>query len=209
MFSHQTALALHDLPDVLPAQIHLTLTDAWRRRRLRVPTDVIIHYSEHPSPRIRAYWSAVARWLGKDRRFARLLALHEGPALDLLPVGTDFQIGRLGEDPRFAGSALRVPAETLRDRAADVLTPEALVRLHPGYRNRVRMGPTWRADVWTALERAPDLSAAEAARKVGCSFAAAWQVVQDFGLLRSARRYATQPDLGAQRQPSAETGCST
>lgn len=165
--------------------------------------------SEHPSPRVRAYWSAVARWLGKDRRFARLLALHEGPALELLPVGTDFQIGRRGEDPRFAGSALRVPAETLRDRAADVLTPEALVRLHPGYRNRVRMGPTWRADVWTALERAPDLSAAEAARKVGCSFAAAWQVVQDFGLLRSACSHATQPDLGAQRQPSAETGCST
>ena len=38
--------------------------------------------SEHPSARVRAYWVAVARWLGKDRRFARLAKLHDAPALD-------------------------------------------------------------------------------------------------------------------------------
>ena len=31
--SHQTALSLHGLSDVLPAQVHLTLPEAWRRRR--------------------------------------------------------------------------------------------------------------------------------------------------------------------------------
>jgi len=55
------------------------------------------------------------------------------------------------------------------------------------------MGPTWRADVWTALEEEPDVSVAEAARRAGCSFATAWQVVQDFQLLhavpRDARRF--------------------
>lgn len=139
--------------------------------------------SEHPSARVRAYWAAVAHWLGKDRRFARLAKLHAGPAVDLLPVGTEFQIARRGEDERFARSVLRVPAGSLRDRSADVLSPESLVRRHAGYRNRVRMGPTWRADVWTVLERDPDLSVAEVARRAGCSFAAAWQVVQDFTLL--------------------------
>jgi predicted transcriptional regulator of viral defense system len=44
--SHQTALALHDLSDVLPAQIHLTLPEAWRRRRFRVPADVVLHYAD-------------------------------------------------------------------------------------------------------------------------------------------------------------------
>ena len=44
VFSHQTALALHDLSDVLPAQVHLTLPEAWRQRRLRVPDGVILHY---------------------------------------------------------------------------------------------------------------------------------------------------------------------
>lgn len=149
--------------------------------------------SDHASARVRTYWAAVARWLGKDRRFSRLAKLHEGPAIDLLPVGTDFQIARRGEDERFAGSALRVPAGSLRDRDADVLSPELLVRRHAGYRNRVRMGPTWRADVWSVLERAPELSVAEVARRAGCSFATAWHVVQDFTLLRKSGCHAASP----------------
>jgi len=144
--------------------------------------------SEHGSDRVRAYWAAVGRWLSKDRRFARLAKLHEGAPIDLLPVGTDFQIARRGEDERFTDSALRVPAGTLRDRAADVLSPEVLVRRHAGYRNRVVMGPTWRADVWTVLEEEPDVSVAEAARRAGCSFATAWQVVQDYRLLHAEPR---------------------
>lgn len=141
--------------------------------------------ADHPSERVLAYWAAVATWLQKDRRFARVAKLYHGPALDLLPVGTDFQITRRGEDARFEGSPLRVPAGTLRDRTADVLSPESLVRQHAGYRNRVRMGPSWRADVWTVLERDPELSAAEAARRAGCSFATAWRVVEDFRVLQN------------------------
>lgn len=139
---------------------------------------------EHSSERVRAYWAAVATWLVKDRRFARLAAAHAAPTVDLLRVGTQFQISRRGEDDRFAGAVLRVPAGTLRDRASDVLSPDALARLHPGYRNRVRMGPSWRADVWTLLEREPDLSVADVARRAYCSFATGWQVVQDFNLMR-------------------------
>lgn len=46
VFSHQTALALHDLSDVLPARVHLTLPAAWRKRRLRVPDGVVLHYGD-------------------------------------------------------------------------------------------------------------------------------------------------------------------
>ena len=142
--------------------------------------------SEHGSGRVHAYWAAVARWLSKDRRFARLAKHHDGPPVDLLSVGTDFQIARRGEDERLAGSPLRGPAGILRDRDADVLSPKVLVRRHAGYRNRVLIGPTWRADVWTVLGEEPDVSVAEAARRAGCSFATAWQVVQDFRVLRNA-----------------------
>jgi predicted transcriptional regulator of viral defense system len=48
VFSHQTALALHDLSDVLPAQVHLTLPSEWRKRRLRVPSGVVLHYEDVP-----------------------------------------------------------------------------------------------------------------------------------------------------------------
>ncbi|MBL4686139.1 MAG: hypothetical protein JKY37_16215 [Nannocystaceae bacterium] len=139
---------------------------------------------EHPSMRVHTYWASVANRLAKDRRFVRLKKLHHGPSIDLLPVGSDFQIARRGEDDRFAGSALRVPAGILRDRETDVLSPKALVRQHAGYRNRVLMGPTWRADVWTVLESEAEMSIAEVARRAGCSFATAWQVSQDFRLLR-------------------------
>ena len=139
--------------------------------------------SEPLSERVRAYWAALAALLARDRRFARLKRLYDGPPVDLLPVGNDFQIARRGEDERFAGSPLRVPAGTLRDREADVLSPKALLGRHAGYRNRVLMGPTWRADVWTVLEAEPTLNPAEAARRAGSSFTTAWQVVQDFRLL--------------------------
>ena len=56
--SHQTALALHGLSDALPANIHLTLPGAWRRRRFRVPAGVVLHYADVPSED-RAWFGAV------------------------------------------------------------------------------------------------------------------------------------------------------
>jgi hypothetical protein len=151
----------------------------------------------HPSLRVRAYWSAIATWLSADRRFARLARVHRGGAVDLLSVGTDFQLARRGADERFAGSKVRVPRGALRDRIDDVLSPAALARRHPGYRNRVIIGPTWRADVWTILEKSPTLRIAEIARRASCSFATAWQVAQDFRLLAQAGeprdRIVTEP----------------
>jgi len=48
VFSHETALLLYDLSDVLPAQIHLTLPAAWTKRRFRVPKGVVLHHSDVP-----------------------------------------------------------------------------------------------------------------------------------------------------------------
>jgi predicted transcriptional regulator of viral defense system len=45
VFSHETALAQHDLSDVMPARVHVTLPDRWRKRRLRVPTGVVLHFA--------------------------------------------------------------------------------------------------------------------------------------------------------------------
>lgn len=135
------------------------------------------------SPRVRAFWAAVAQWLDKDRRLARLLDLHDGPRVDVLRVGTDFQVRRKGEDSRFHDTVLRVPAGVLRDRIDDVLSPAELAKRHCTYRHRVLMGPNYRADMWAALESDPSLSPAELARRTYGSFATAWQVKQDFELL--------------------------
>jgi hypothetical protein len=138
------------------------------------------------SARVRALWSALARWQGKDRRFARIAQIRGPRRLDLLGVGTDFQVKRHGEDGRFAGSALRVPANVLRDRATDVEQPGELARHHHAYRCRVMIGPSYRADMWAALEDDPTLAAAALARKTYGSFATAWHVRRDFAMLADA-----------------------
>ncbi len=132
---------------------------------------------------VRAFWAAVGHWLGKDRRFSRLRELYEGRRIDLLEVGADFQVERRGEDERFRDTPIRVPSGTLRDRRSDVLTPRQLARLHPVYRERIRMGPNYRADMWAELTQDPALSASELARKTYGSYGTAWEVRRDFGLL--------------------------
>jgi len=46
ILSHETALMLHDLSDVLSARVHLTVPPEWRERRLRVPDGVVLHYAK-------------------------------------------------------------------------------------------------------------------------------------------------------------------
>lgn len=48
VISHDTALLLHELSDALPAQVHMTLPTSWRRRRLRVPDVLVLHYADVP-----------------------------------------------------------------------------------------------------------------------------------------------------------------
>jgi predicted transcriptional regulator of viral defense system len=45
-FSHLTALALHELSDVLPHKIHLTVPECNRRRRVAIPAGVKVHHAE-------------------------------------------------------------------------------------------------------------------------------------------------------------------
>ena len=149
----------------------------------------VVASQEHE--RVRAFWSAVAAWKGKDRRFSRMQRLHQGPRVDLLATGNAFHVRRQGEDPRFEGGALCVPAGTLRDRSSDILTPAELCRRHAAYRHRVMMGPSYRADAFAALEACPDLTAADLARRTYASFATAWQVKRDFSLVQRAKMFVT------------------
>ncbi len=148
------------------------------------------------SYRVRALWSALSYWQKKDHRFARLLRSYSGPRLDVIEGGSEFQIKRFGEDSRFQGSEIRVAANLLRNRPADVLPPAELARRHLAYRWRIVMGPSYRADMWAALERDRTLSVADLARQTYGSFATAWRVRRDFGLV-------TKPPAPARVKKSA------
>ena len=132
--------------------------------------------------RFRAYWAGVAYWLRKDNRWAKIARMYPGPPVYLSRLGRDVARAALehkGEDPRFAGSRLRVPLGMLRDRAADVASPEAMAMRHSWYRERLRQGPTYRADCWAELERDPTMTAAQLARRVGCTYPVAHRAIQD------------------------------
>ena len=146
---------------------------------------------------MRAFWSALALWRAADRRFARLGRGYRGPRVDLLPTGTDFQVERHGEDARFTGTCLRVPANALRERPADVLSPAELAGSHRPYGWRLVIGPVYRADMWAALEQEPSLSPSALARATYGSFATAWQVKRDFEAWRS------RPNSRMVRAPSS------
>lgn len=75
VFSHQSALALHDLSDALPSQVHLTLPNAWKKRRLRVPDGVVLHYAD----------IAERNWFGPVPATAPLRSLNDCAAEHLPP----------------------------------------------------------------------------------------------------------------------------
>ena len=73
------------------------------------------------SPRVRAFWAAIANWSTPTSRW-HLLAQRdalEAPT-ELLRTGTRFLLARHGEDPRFAASGLIVPRNVLSDRKSTV-----------------------------------------------------------------------------------------
>jgi hypothetical protein len=155
-------------------EIHASRVNADRLARL------VMQCASGPA---RVYWSAVARWLEKDRRFARMAGVCVGPRIPLLLAGTGFQVSRRGEDPRFAGGPLIVPGGVLRARPGDILPPAELARRHRTYWWRVLLGPTYRADMMAAFEASPDLSAADLARACYGSFATAHAVRRDWATL--------------------------
>jgi predicted transcriptional regulator of viral defense system len=46
VFSHETALALHELSDVMPATRHITVPLSWAHRRVKLPGGIELHFSE-------------------------------------------------------------------------------------------------------------------------------------------------------------------
>jgi predicted transcriptional regulator of viral defense system len=48
VFSHDSALFLHDLSDVLPIRAHVTLPVSWKTRLIQIPQDIAVYYADIP-----------------------------------------------------------------------------------------------------------------------------------------------------------------
>ncbi len=58
VISHQTALSVLELSDVMPPKVHLTVPLSWATRRLRVPKSIELHHGDVPK-QDRAWFGAV------------------------------------------------------------------------------------------------------------------------------------------------------
>ena len=61
--------------------------------------------------------------------------------------------------------------------------PEKIARQHLALRYRIMMGPGYRADMWAALDLAPDLTATQLARKTYGNYSEAWKAKKEWGIL--------------------------
>jgi predicted transcriptional regulator of viral defense system len=53
VYSHQTALSLHDLSDVMPAKLHMTVPRSFRRNS-KIPHVLVLHFADLPQSDIGA-----------------------------------------------------------------------------------------------------------------------------------------------------------
>ncbi|MBI4404368.1 MAG: hypothetical protein HY537_09420 [Deltaproteobacteria bacterium] len=136
--------------------------------------------------KLKAFWSALAKWQEKDPRMTKLQRIYRGPRVALLEEDEmSFFLKRDGEDNRFRGSKFLVPAKVLRHRESDIASPGWVAKNHKAYKYRIIIGPTYRADMWALLEREPNLGPSEVARRCYGSFGTAWDVKKDWMLIQS------------------------
>jgi hypothetical protein len=176
--------------DALPRDLRaLGVMLAWlevHQARVNVPRLLRLADALSAAPLARAWWASVGAWLAReDARWKTLERLYHGTVQSLEDDEvTTLQVQRVGEDPRFVGSSLRVHAKLLRSRVADVESPAELALHHRLYLRRLQFGPSYRADVWAALDAQPNAAPAEIARVVGCAYETARSVARDWKIVR-------------------------
>lgn len=106
VLSHETALSLHELSDVLPSRVHLTVPASWRARRLRVPRGVVLHYGDVAKDE--RTWVGPVPVTAPRRTLADCIAA--GVAPDLVEQAIE-QAGARGIIPRAAVAELGRAAE--------------------------------------------------------------------------------------------------
>jgi predicted transcriptional regulator of viral defense system len=113
VFSHETALSLHGLSDVLPARVHLTVPSDWSRRRLRVPEGVKLAYAD--VPKVDRTWVGPVQVTAVRRTLADCLAA--GVAPDLMQQAIE-QAAERGLVPKAELAQLTRPARAAAGRAS-------------------------------------------------------------------------------------------
>ncbi len=88
-----------------------------------------------------------------------------------------------GAVPYFEEKGYLIPEGSIRVRTADALTPSELSRQNKQFQNRLLYGPSWRADIITAIEEGIETPYA-VAKLVGCSYEPAHRVFNEYNIAK-------------------------
>jgi hypothetical protein len=100
----------------------------------------------------------------------------------LLPEGISKSAIKLkGSEEWLTQFRLLLPKNSLRVRSADIEPPAKLVKINRQYRNRYLYGPSWRADIITAIEEGAT-TPTSVMKKIGCSYEPAHRVFHEYSL---------------------------
>ena len=126
---------------------------------------------------------AIAHQMPKWKTLARR---QPEPRYFYPPEVADGAIAMKGAIPWLEKLNFRIPNGSIRIRETDVLSPEELAKVHRQYRNRYLYGPSWRADIITAVEEGAR-TPTEVVKKVGCSYEPAHRVLRELKVASAKR----------------------
>lgn len=130
------------------------------------------------------YWISVSQWQAADNRFRSLRDLGKNKKKKEITKGSLFLSKKNGEDTRFKGTCLVVPKKMLDREDWLVLSPEKMTNYHLDYKWRLIIGPSFRADMWSQLERDNALTPSSLAKAAYGSYATAHRTKKEFQIYR-------------------------
>jgi hypothetical protein len=144
-------------------------------------------YSEIRHPAIR-WVSALAAFGARHcgHKWKKLVRRYDSPLYLFPEAVTKSACKRKGHIEWLARLNFIVPTGSIRIREDDVLAPRELIKRNRQYRNRYLYGPSWRADIITAIE-AGARSPMEICKTIGCSYEPAHRIFREFKLALSSR----------------------
>jgi hypothetical protein len=167
-------------------KVHGEFVVVEKLRKLRVQ-------QEKQEPGSSVWLSALAAYAVRegDHRWELLVRRSKTPVYLFPKEVTESAMTRKGPVDWLRAINFIVPAESLRIREQDILSPQELIHRNPQYRNRYRYGPSWRADIASAMERGLN-SPASIARDVGCSYEPAYRVYHQLALVMEGGDYPSK-----------------
>lgn len=133
------------------------------------------------------FFAGLAQSIEPEGRFRALARMSRGKRLVIFNEEYRYRLARDGEAERFEGTSLAVPRSLYTQSSRDVFSQKELCAWHSAYRWRITMGPTYRADLWAACERAFPRTAYSLAQELHCSLGAARRVLHDYELAQGGR----------------------